>query len=411
MRWQILSGAFATASKPALMEYLEKLIKMKKTGTIMAIILFALTGCGEQKPAAGDVITVDVTASYPKKELILQDFMDVEYIPLETTDEFLCQGLVQDIGREFIIVRNRVQDGNIFIFDRKGKAVKRINRKGQGSEEYVTVIRIILDEEAGEMFVCDSYTRKMLVYDLDGNFKRSFKHREDARYETVYPFDRENLICHDNSTRNRGQSFLIVSKQDGSITKDIQIPFEEKRFPWLSAKDDSGMNYALAPGGNHPIVPYLDSWILVEPSADTLYRYFPDHRMTPFIVKRPPVRSLDPEVWLFAGTVTGRYCFLEAVKKEGDAIRQTGLPTTGLVYDKQEKALFRYDAYNDDYSAKEYVYMMSRPVNNKVTTWPLEAHRLVESYGKGQLKGRLKEIAAELDEDSNPVIMLMKDKK
>jgi hypothetical protein len=378
----------------------------------MAITLFAIAGCGGNRPSTDDVITVDVTASYPKKELILQDFMDVEYIPLETTDEFLCQGLLQDIGKDIIIVRNRVQDGNIFIFDRNGKAIKKINRKGQGSEEYVTIIRIVLDEENGEMFVCDSYTRKMLVYDLDGNFKRSFKHKEDARYETVYSFDRENLICHDNSTRNKGQSFMTVSKQDGSITGDIQIPFEEKKFPWLSARDEaSGMNYALAPAGNHPIVPYLDSWILVEPSADTLYRYFPDRTMTPFIAKTPPVRSLDPEVWLFAGVVTDRYYFMESVKKEGDAIRQTGLPTASLVYDKQEKAIFRYDVYNDDYSTKESVYMMSRPVNNEIAAWPLEAHQLVESYEKGKLKGRLKEIAAGLDEDSNPVIMLMKHRK
>jgi hypothetical protein len=245
-----------------------------------------------------------------------------------------------------------------------------------------------------------------------GIFKRSFKHKEDARYETVYSFGRENLICHDNSTRNKGQSFMIVSKQDGSITKDIQIPFEEKKFPWLSARDEaSGMNYALAPAGNHSIVPYLDSWILVEPSADTLYRYFPDHTMMPFIVKTPPIRSLDPEVWLFVSPVTDRYCFMEAVKKEGDAIKQTGLPTTNLVYDKQEKAIFRYAVYNDDYSTKEYAYMKSRPVNNEIATWPLEAHRLVESYEKGELKGRLKEIAAGLDEESNPVIMLIKHKK
>jgi hypothetical protein len=143
---------------------------MKKTNVIMVVTLFVITGCGGNRQSADDFITVDVTADYPKKELILQDFMDVEYIPLETNDEFLCQGLLQDIGKDIIIVRNRVQDGNIFIFDRNGNAIKKINRKGQGSEEYVTIISVILDEENGEMFVCDSYTRKMLVYDLDGNF-------------------------------------------------------------------------------------------------------------------------------------------------------------------------------------------------------------------------------------------------
>ena len=41
----------------------------------------------------------------------------------------------------------------------------------------------------------------------------------------------------------------------------------------------------------------------------------------------------------------------------------------------------------------------------------LDAADLVEAYKKGQLKGKLKEIAATLDEESNAVIMLAKYKK
>lgn len=53
-----------------------------------------------------------------------------------------------------------------------------------------------------------------------------------------------------------------------------------------------------------------------------------------------------------------------------------------------------------------------RPVNHEIESWqPLEAHQLVESYKKGELKGKLKEIAATLDEEDNPVIMLIKHKK
>jgi hypothetical protein len=52
-----------------------------------------------------------------------------------------------------------------------------------------------------------------------------------------------------------------------------------------------------------------------------------------------------------------------------------------------------------------------RPVNHEIESWqPLEAHRLVEDYEKGELKGKLKEIAATLNEESNPVIMLIKHK-
>ena len=47
---------------------------------MLGAILFILMGCGVDK--SDSLITVDVTVNYPKKELVLQDFMDVEYIPL-----------------------------------------------------------------------------------------------------------------------------------------------------------------------------------------------------------------------------------------------------------------------------------------------------------------------------------------
>ena len=128
---------------------------MKQTKTILAVILLVvLAGCGENKQSNNGLIIVDVSKSYPKKELILQDFMDVEYVALETTDEFLTQGLVQDVGKEYILATNRNNDGDIFIFDKKtGKGVRKINRRGQGAEEYARINEIILDENNGEIFV------------------------------------------------------------------------------------------------------------------------------------------------------------------------------------------------------------------------------------------------------------------
>ena len=75
---------------------------MKRLNFIWVIILIIVVGCSQSGIQSGDIITVDVTANYPHKELILQDFMDVEYIPLETTDEFLCQGFLQAIGKDII---------------------------------------------------------------------------------------------------------------------------------------------------------------------------------------------------------------------------------------------------------------------------------------------------------------------
>lgn len=327
---------------------------MKRIGQISSIILCVLGGCCGDKQStiqSGDFLTVDVTkTNYPKKELILQDFMDVEYIPLETTDEFVCQGLVKDIGEKFIVVVNRNDDGNIFIFDKKGKAVKKINRKGQGGEEYTYFLGIVLDEENEELFVNEHLARRIRVYDIDGNFKRSLKHEGAAIYTKVFNFDRGNLICWDGSINV--QSFSIISKQDGSIIRDIKIPFQERVLTSVILKDEANKRSYSSRAHQEAIIPYYNSFILTEASSDTVYKYMPNHNMTPFIVRTPSIQSMNPKVFLFPTMITDPYYFMDVVKKEYDFATQQGFPSVSLMYDKKDKALFRYTVYNDDYLTK-----------------------------------------------------------
>ena len=157
--------------------------------------------------------------------------------------------------------------------------------------------------------------------------------------------------------------------------------------------------YNVIPDNYNPIIPYFDCWVLVEQSSDTVYKYQSDHKMIPIIARTPSV-------------LTNRYYFMETVKKEYNFETHEGFPTTDLLYDKQEKAIFEYIVYNNDYSEKRAVNMKSLPVDDKIASWQsIEASQLIEDYEKGKLKRRLKEIAASLDEESNPVIMLIKHKK
>lgn len=121
---------------------------------------------------------------------------------------------------------------------------------------------------------------------------------------------------------------------------------------------------------------------------------------------------MSPEVFLFMSIVTDRYYFMEAVKKEFDFKTSEGFPSNDLMYDNKEKAIFNYVVYNNDYSENTPVNMKAIPVNTEIASWQtLDVDQLTEDYKKGILKGRLKEIAATLREDSNPVIMLIKHKK
>lgn len=393
---------------------------MDKVNLFLVAFLLAITSCKENKQSIDiiddDLFTVDVmTTDYPIKELILQDFMDVEYIALETNDEFVNQGFVRAIGRKVILVMNLIDDGDIFIYRRKtGEAIRKINHKGQGAEEYVSISGIVLDEDKGEMFVTDNSARRMLIYDLDGKYKRSFKFPENTMYKKIYNFDKQNLICYNFSSDNQGQSFTIISKQDGSITQEIHIPFEKKKTVLITLRDEANdMTYGAAPYSTYPIIPVPhNNWILVEPSSDTIYSYSSEYKMRPFLTRTPSIQSMDPEVFLFLSVVTDRYCFMGTVKKEYSFSTGKGFPATYLIYDRQEKAIFRYTVHNNDYSYKNIVNMVLSPESDEVAFYhKIEAYGLVDSYKKGELKDKLKEIAATLDEDSNPVIMLIKHKK
>ncbi len=388
---------------------------MKTLIYIETIFLLVMTSCGSDNASTDGFITVDVTkSSYsPKKELVLQDFMDVEYIPLETNDEFVNHGNVQAVGEKYIIVTNYRNDGDIFVYNRKGKAIRKINRKGQGAEEYTYCSGVTLDEDNNEMFIDDHFIKKVFVYDLEGNFKRSFKQKNDGgsrSYDDIFNFDKENLICYDEL--NNEIPFLLVSKQDGNITKEIKVPFKEKKLFFQILRQKEGTR-AAGPGLYSRIIPYNNNWILIEPSSDTIYTLMPDCSLRPFIAKTPPVHTMNPEFYLILRLISDRYYFMESVKNVYDFRKREGFPRTYFMYDTQEKDFFSYIIYNGDYSYKKELYMvMFTPINTKGELWAtIDAFELCRDYEKGKLKGKLKDIAAKLGEDDNRVIMLVKPKK
>ena len=377
---------------------------------ITVIILFIMAGCGGSKQSTDDFITVDVTQRYPKKELILQDFMDVEYIALETTDEFLCQGMVQDIGKSIIVITNQFEDGDIFIFNINGKGIRKFNRRGSGNEEYGNIYGITLDEDSGEIFVYDG--QKIMVYDFFGLFKRRIPYNEGYNYTNIYNFSKDNLICDDRTLgwdqkSSDNPPFIIISKVDGSIVHKIEIPYKQKILPMITRQIGNSGGLAISVYRHDPIIPYHDNWILTEPSSDTIFRILSDYNLIPFIVRTPVIQSMDPEIFLFPKILTDRFYFLETAKKE-----ERNFQKTDLLYDRQENKIYEYAVYNDDYSTKQRMSMTWKTKNDGIIYWQkIESFQLVEAYKKGELKGRLKEIAAGLDAEDNPVIMLVKHKK
>ena len=71
---------------------------------------------------------------YPIIDKLNRDFFYAHAIPANKAYKVVNSlSLIHILGKRFVLVTNLLNDGNIFVFDRKtGKAVRKINRKGQG---------------------------------------------------------------------------------------------------------------------------------------------------------------------------------------------------------------------------------------------------------------------------------------
>ncbi len=373
---------------------------------LFSSLLFA--GCAQEKPF-GSIPTVDVTASYPEKTITLQDFADVEYIPLETSDEFLTEGVFLASGEKYILVNNSSNDGNLYLFDRTGKGIRVINHKGNGPGEYTNYNDVILDEANDEFLVGDLLQNKMFIYDIEGNFKRSFSFPKGAGFFDIINLDDKHFIFWNNAadfnqTLKDTTQFYICSKQDGSIIEEINLPYKERKSTVHIIRDSQDyiqMRFIRCFNVNR----YRDQVFLTEPSCDTIYAYS-EAGIEPAFARTPSIQSMSEEIFFFPGIFTDDYAFFAISEKKENGKH------VELLYDRKEQAFYTYKLQNNDYKDCDVIRMFQMNINQDFYfVQSLNAYQLVEANAQGKLSGKLKELVDTMDEEDNPVVMIVKPKK
>jgi len=397
---------------------------MMKNFLSFTVLVFICIACIKTKSVTADTLAstssekdqflvIDVTKKYPKSERIcIQDIADVEYIPLESNADFLCNGTVDYIDNDCIIYGNR--DGAILIFDRQGKAKHKIKRKGQGGQEYVTLNSLLYDKEKNELYVNDMWQQKILVYDIEGHYKRRFPHLPGSQYKEIYLFDNQCLLCYNISGDNFDKEkhpYKIVAKETGKLVKELDIPFSKRVTATYSFTKDGALY--LVPVNPYPewAVRTGNAWILNEVSSDSIYQLMDDYTLKPVMAQTPSVQSMgeNPQ---YIGFVMDNYHyqFMFIQKKEFDIKTQTGFPTTSIMYDKKTGKIFGQNFYNANCPDQDFYF--DRNHTNQMAEsnqyfYTFDASELKDLLTKGKLTGRLKEIAGKIDEDDNPVLMII----
>lgn len=378
---------------------------MKKLYTITLLLASMLLSCGggkgeAQKQKVFDGLwTFDVTKKYPTKEIYIQDIADVDYIPLETNDSILWRGReVLYLDDDYIVGANR--NNGVYFHDGKGKALNMFNKMGQGPKEYLDMYKVQYDKKSDEIYINDMF--KYYVYDKEGNFKRSFQGIEDKLYSRIEQFfilNEDELIQY-----NYNNHYTRVSRLTGEHLGDIKLGVADSTTTLHFRKNNMIFNTIVS-----HFTKDKEGYIITSFSSDTTYLLTSNLQLKPIGVRIPPVSSQDVPVFLLPVKNTPRYYFMSTIKKEDS------FPVKAYMMDKKTNQIYYLKDYfkNKDYIGLKVHLDMFGPavladLPNNVCVQSLNITKLCEAYEEGKLSGKLKDIAANLKEDDNPVLMIIK---
>lgn len=356
------------------------------------------------------IINVDLNKEYPKKDIVIQDIAEVEYIPLEThKDGLLKYSNIDVITDELIITHDH--DGNIFVFNRKGKFLNSFNRTGGAGHEYSSLQNLCFDNKTKEIFV-DNFGiyRKIYVYTLDGKFKRKFDLPEKVWPDLMINYNNDYLLCYDNyevkgkepNALTKNKPYYFVSKKDGKITLlNLEIPNKISNSITIYKGDQT----ILTSINIQPLMKNSSEILLSDFACDTVYSLKGTSRI-PIMTKKPSIQKNEAQVLFSIHLLSDRYILMGTVNRK---FNEENPNSKEFGYDRIENKFYKFCFLNTDIDTKKDSNMDNKvdlPLNFALNDF--QAEKLIELNEKGQLKGKLKEVASKLEPDDNPVLMLVK---
>lgn len=127
-------------------------------------LLIFLTGC--TNPEKKDILKISPEYFIDQNILLSDIACEIEYIPL-SSEVYVPSVLSPQITDSLIIFSGR-QFAGIFEFNRNGSFVRKIGRNGRGPGEYKYGNHFAIDNKNQRIYIRDM--NKLLVYDFNGNF-------------------------------------------------------------------------------------------------------------------------------------------------------------------------------------------------------------------------------------------------
>ena len=340
---------------------------------------------------------LDVSVSYPEKEIALEEVADIEYLQLKLDDNFLFASDPHIVTSQKIIISH---DGDVLFFSRNGDPLSKFNRKGIGPGEYTFIRELLYDEQSDEIFI--KFFKTIMVYSSSGEFKRAIPLLDTMEdyYSQIVNYDSEMLLLH-NDYNIYPNPFTFISKKDGSVVDSIMTP--KGKDINLFVLDEEFLFFS----PTYRIVKHRNGYLLTDYTIDTVYLFTHDKQLMPMLERKPKIQLMDPIIYLNSFIEAGNYDFFSAVTVRAE---NGSLPKKYLMREKKTGSVFRQKITFNDYQGKT-VYLSPATIANthdsKLGLIVLDLYELFEANKENRLKGKLKDFVDNSDEEGNSIFLLL----
>lgn len=350
----------------------------------------------EEQPGADTTVVrisypveIDKEAGYEtKNDIFLQDIGEVTYLQLGTTDQSLLpdkrffSGIYLTDADIFLSF-----GGNVYRFSSSGKFLNTIGKRGGGPAEFASVVLSDVSEASGEVFLLDYALRKIMVYDYDGKYKRSFRNEQYCdRFAVVN--DSVAIGCMNEPVP--GPRIFLSSLKDG---KTIKVLLPERKVDCKKLMTNIGL---FARVGRSQ-----DRIILCSSTSDTIFAFNTQTmELEPRYVQRP-LNTLLPE----DAVKTVPYLQFETDKYACILMNDIPLPDFRYWVDRETGDILKVRLADKNKGSRVMEFGTNKP---DVIVDLFATQELKELFGNNKLSGELKTIAEAMKEDDNPVLVLTK---
>lgn len=260
---------------------------------IIFIFLVILSSCSTKSQQSDVCITVDINNNVTPSSF----FKEYRYISLETTEDNLIAQIdkIQLDSNRIYAMDNK--GFSIFIFDRTGRYINKIQKHGRASDEYISLEDFVVYRS--DIYCLSRINKKINVYSENGDFLKNYK--LDNWYNNFAILNDSLMYLFSEDSNDKLFNFILYDykndiylKEFDSFKKNQSYMFRMSPFNFsfgkcLVTKQFDNTVYSLDEEGITPIFTFLFN---TEDKIPENYKDMPTEELAQFLRGKSIVKRL-----------------------------------------------------------------------------------------------------------------------